>query len=171
MSLLRHADRVTVACLAQLVNVIGPIRAEPDRSAWAQTIFYPFALTTRHARGDVLRVETSTDSYDTAEHGDVPLVDVVATYDSETGHITVIAMNRHTDEPAQLDVDLRAFGDLTVAEHLYLGGDDLDAVNSIETPERIAPTRAAGHSTGGRRLQTSLPPVSWNLIRLVPTYE
>src|SRR5258707_11780227 len=63
MSLLRHADRVAIACLAQLVNVIGPIRAEPDRPAWAQTIFHPFALTARHAVGDVLRVETATDVY------------------------------------------------------------------------------------------------------------
>ncbi|MDQ2737334.1 MAG: alpha-L-arabinofuranosidase, partial [Actinomycetota bacterium] len=34
MSLLRHSDRVTAACLAQLVNVIAPIRTEPDGAAW-----------------------------------------------------------------------------------------------------------------------------------------
>ena len=57
MTLLRHADRIGIACLAQLVNVIAPIRAEPGRPAWRQTTFYPFALTARHALGDVLRVE------------------------------------------------------------------------------------------------------------------
>jgi alpha-N-arabinofuranosidase len=168
MSILRHADRVAIACLAQLVNVIGPIRSEPDRPAWAQTIFYPFALTARHARGDVLRVETVTDRYDTAEHGDVPLVDVVTTHDPESGEVTVFAMNRHTSESARFEIDLRAFGDLVVAEHLYIGGDDLDAANTIDAPERITPTRAGGHSTDGRRLTASLPPVSWNMIRLVP---
>jgi alpha-N-arabinofuranosidase len=29
ISLLRHSDRVTAACQAQLVNAIAPIRAEP----------------------------------------------------------------------------------------------------------------------------------------------
>ena len=170
MSLLRHADRVAIACLAQLVNVIGPIRSEPDRPAWAQTIFHPFALTARHAAGDVLRVETATDVYDTAEHGDVPLVDVVATHDRESGQVTVFAMNRHTEDPARLEIDLRAFGDLGVAEHLHLGGEqDLDAVNSIETPTAIAPRSVDGASTEGRRLTASLPPVSWNMIRLVPS--
>ncbi|WP_132123060.1 alpha-L-arabinofuranosidase C-terminal domain-containing protein [Actinocrispum wychmicini] len=168
MSLLRHADRVAIACLAQLVNVIGPIRAESDRPAWAQTIFHPFALTAQHARGDVLRVATTTDLYDTAEHGAVPLVDVVATHDSESGQVTVFAINRHTNEPARLDIDLRAFGDLVVAEHLYLGGDDLDAANSIETPERIAPVRATGHTIDGGHLRASAPPVTWNMLRLVP---
>ena len=169
MSLLRHADRVAIACLAQLVNVIGPIRSEPDRPAWAQTIYFPFALTARHAVGDVLRVPTATGLYDTAEHGDVPLVDVVATHDPDSGQVTVFAMNRHTEDPARLEIDLRAFGDLVVAEHLHLGGEqDLDAVNSIETPEAIAPTGVEDTSTEGRRLAAWLPPVSWNMIRLVP---
>jgi hypothetical protein len=159
MSLLRHADRVTIACLAQLVNVIGPIGAEPDRPAWARTIFHPFALTARHARGDVLRVETSTDRYDTAEPGDVPLVDVVATHDGETGQVTVFAMNRHTSEPARIDIDLRAFGDLTVAEHLYLGGDELHGLSTdqgaddprvgVRSADRADNSRAAVCRTSG----------------------
>ena len=49
ISLLRHADRVTCACLAQLVNVISPIRAEVGGPAWRQTTFFPFSrLTARH---------------------------------------------------------------------------------------------------------------------------
>ena len=43
ISLLRHADRVAVACLAQLVNVIAPIMTEPGGPAWRQTTFHPFA--------------------------------------------------------------------------------------------------------------------------------
>ena len=42
ISLLKHADRVTSACLAQLVNVIAPIMTEPRGDAWRQTIFFPF---------------------------------------------------------------------------------------------------------------------------------
>ena len=55
ITLLRHTDRVTIACQAQLVNVIAPIRTEPGGPAWRQTIFHPFALTARLARGTVLR--------------------------------------------------------------------------------------------------------------------
>lgn len=38
ITLLRHADRVKMACLAQLVNVIAPIMTS-DTGAWRQTIF------------------------------------------------------------------------------------------------------------------------------------
>ena len=56
ISLLRHTDRVHAASLAQLVNVIAPIMTEPGGRSWRQTTFHPFALTARHAAGEVLRV-------------------------------------------------------------------------------------------------------------------
>src|SRR5208282_5813589 len=55
ISLVNHADRVRSACIAQLVNVIAPIMTETGGPAWRQTIFYPFAQTSRLARGDVVR--------------------------------------------------------------------------------------------------------------------
>jgi alpha-N-arabinofuranosidase len=45
ITLLKNADRVKIACLAQLLNVIAPIMTEPGGAAWRQTIFYPFART------------------------------------------------------------------------------------------------------------------------------
>ena len=79
ISLLRHADRVSCACLAQLVNVISPIRAEAGGPAWRQTTFYPFSLTARHASGVVVPLALEVPMVDTAEHGPVPAVDGIAT--------------------------------------------------------------------------------------------
>src|SRR3954452_16432692 len=81
ISLLRHSDRVHVACQAQLVNVIAPIRAEPAGPAWRQTIFHPFALTARLARGEVLRTEVAAPTQRTGRFGEVPVIDAVATRD------------------------------------------------------------------------------------------
>ena len=55
MTLLKHSDRVTSASLAQLVNVIAPIMTEPGGPAWRQTTFFPFAITSRLASGEVIR--------------------------------------------------------------------------------------------------------------------
>src|SRR5215210_3054064 len=67
ITLLRHSDRVTSACLAQLVNTISVIRAEPTGAAWRQSTFYPFSLTAQHAKGEVLRVEVAGPTYETAK--------------------------------------------------------------------------------------------------------
>ena len=63
-SLLRHGDRVTVACQAQLVNVIGLLRSEPGGEAWKQTIAYPFEQMARLARGQILQVVATSDLFD-----------------------------------------------------------------------------------------------------------
>src|SRR3712207_5019146 len=74
ITLLRHSDRVTSACVAQLVNTISLIRTEPEGPAWRQTIFHPFAQAARLARGQVLRTEVRSPTYETARYGDVPVV-------------------------------------------------------------------------------------------------
>ena len=52
ITLLSHADRVKIACLAQLVNVIAPIMTVPGGGSWRQTIFYPFLHASVYGPGD-----------------------------------------------------------------------------------------------------------------------
>ena len=55
ITLLKHSDRVKIACLAQLVNVIAPIMTETGGGIWKQTIFYPFMYTSVNEHGTALR--------------------------------------------------------------------------------------------------------------------
>lgn len=168
ISLLRHSDRVTAACQAQLVNVIAPIRSEPGGPAWRQTIFHPFAITSRLARGQVLRVEPHGPLYDTARFGEVPMVDAVATYDAEAGEVSVFVVNRGQDQPISLTVPLGGFGGtFEVAESWTLADPDLSAANTEDEPDRVVPVEASGVTITDEELRLELPPVSWSAIRLV----
>jgi alpha-L-arabinofuranosidase len=167
ISLLRHSDRVTAACQAQLVNVIAPIRTEAGGPAWRQTIFHPFAITSRLAKGTVLRVEIQSPTYGTKRFGEVPVLDAVATHDTESGDVTVFVLNRHLTEPAELTVPLTAFGRaLKVAESWTLSDDDLTATNTADHPDRVVPHPADRVSCADGVLHATLPPVSWTAIRL-----
>ena len=169
ISLLRHSDRVTAACQAQLVNVIAPIRSEPGGPAWRQTIFHPFAITARLARGEVLRVEVRAPRYQTAKFGEVPSVDAVATHDPESGDVTVFVVNRHLSEETDLAVSARGFGrEMRVAEAWILADGDLYAVNTEHEPDRVVPRPAEKVEVADGVLRTALPPVSWTAIRLSP---
>src|SRR5206468_1229914 len=64
ITLLSHADRVKIGCLAQVVNVIGPIMTEPGGRTWQQTIFHPFAAAARFGLGTVLRSVVQAPKYD-----------------------------------------------------------------------------------------------------------
>ncbi len=165
ITLLRHADRVGVACLAQLVNVIAPIMTEPGGPAWRQTIFHPFALTSRYARGTVLQTPRSTPTISTAQFGEVDQVIAVATHDQASGEIAVFAVNRSLTEPLELSVDLRLVDGLTLTEHLCIFDDDPFATNSVTDPDRVAP-RPGTSTVSDSILTAQLPPISWHCIRL-----
>ncbi|WNV88465.1 alpha-N-arabinofuranosidase [Umezawaea sp. Da 62-37] len=165
ISLLRHSDRVVAACQAQLVNVIAPIRSEPGGPAWRQTIFHPFALTSRLARGDVLRTQVASPSGTTARFGDVPVVDAVATHDAESGDTVVFAVNRHREEPVELRVALAAFGDVRVAEVWTVSDEDTTATNTEQDPDRVVPRQGTA-DIADDGLVVVLPPVSWTVVRL-----
>ncbi|WP_062305868.1 arabinosylfuranosidase ArfA [Demequina subtropica] len=98
ISLLSHADRVAVGCLAQLVNVIAPIMTEPDGPAWKQTTFHPFATAARLAQGEALQVKVDAAAMSTKKHGDVPTVTAAATVDPETGALALFVTNRTAEE-------------------------------------------------------------------------
>jgi alpha-N-arabinofuranosidase len=169
-SLIRHADRVGVACQAQLVNVIGAIRSEPGGPAWRQTIFFPMAHAARYARGIALHTVADSPTYVAEPYGEVPVLDQVATWDPETGCLTLFAVNRSLDEPLTLTAGLSELGSLECAEHLVLGGaSDVRASNTRQEPDRVRPRQAGSTKVSDGTLTTVLEPLTWNVIRLVPT--
>jgi alpha-N-arabinofuranosidase len=166
ITLLKHVDRVKIACLAQLVNVIAPIRTESGGPAWQQTIFYPFAHASRFGRGTVLRVEPEAPLQDTALYGPVPLLEATATMDEDRETLTLFALNRDRHEPLELTGDLRSFPGYVVEEHLVLTSEDVGAANTVENPGRVRPESISGAGLSKGTVRTVLPPLSWNVIRL-----
>lgn len=167
-SLVRHADRVTMACFAQLVNVIAPMTTENGGPIWKQSTFHPMQLTFRHGRGAALQVQESPGGarVDTATYGDVPQLDCTATWDEETGSIAIFAVNRSLTEPLDLEVDLRGFAGPRPVEHLALHGPDRDATNSVDEPDHVVPRRQDTPTLDAGTLRARLAPMSWNLLRL-----
>ncbi len=168
IALLRHADRVTVACLAQLVNVIAPIMTEPGGPAWRQTTFFPFAQASRYGRGEVLDVRVDSPTYATAKYGETDLLHATAVR-ADDGSVTVFAVNRGRTGPLPLEVTLTGLGLTEVVEHSALADADPDARNTLAEPDRVVPHPVTGTTLAGERLTATLEPLSWNVIRLART--
>ena len=167
ISLLRHTDRVHSASLAQLVNVIAPIMTEPGGRSWRQTTFHPFAQASRYAVGDVLQVAIQAPTYETARYGDAALVDAVATRDPETGAVALFAVNRSLTDSALLDVDLRSLPGLRLLEATTLSNPDLSWSATADDDTSVAPRSNATAVVRDGHLLVEVPPVSWNVVRLV----
>ena len=166
ISLLNHADRVKAASLAQLVNVIAPIMTEPGGGAWRQTTFFPFALASRFAHGEALRLSLDSPTMNTAVYGDVKVIDAAATL-ADDGRVALFIINRHLTDEVVVGVDVDALGDMVVSECLTLADADQDAANTREHPDRVAMQPNASATLTGGVLTLRLPPVSWTAVHLV----
>lgn len=166
LTLLNHADRVKIACLAQLVNVIAPIMTSNDGSAWRQTIYWPFAQASRYGRGSVLDLKMDGPTYPDKEFGDVPCVSAAAVRDPQQGTLTLFAVNRHQSEEVLLQVNLRAFPAARLLQMTALQGFDLQAANTRSNPSKVAPTEVNQAVVEDGFLHAALHPLSWNVIRL-----
>jgi alpha-N-arabinofuranosidase len=166
ISLLRHADRVKSASLAQLVNVIAPIMTEPGGAAWRQPTFFPFAETAKRAVGSALRLRVDTDQHHTARYGTVATIDAAATHDQQSGQTSLFVVNRDHGRPSTIDVDLAALEGHAVQEAYLIADDDRHATNTAEDQERVTLQELTSISTEGRTLKITMPPLSWATITL-----
>ena len=164
ITLLRHCDRVKMACMAQLVNVIAPIMTS-DTGAWRQTIFYPYMHASKFGNGTVLNTLVKSPVYD-SKYGEAPYLDCVIVNNEEKGELVVFAVNKDLTEDMEVTCDLRQFADYTVKEHLVLHDEDLKAVNTEENPDRIRPEANGNARLEEGRLTAVLKHKSWNVIRL-----
>lgn len=165
ITLLRHCDRIKVACLAQLVNVIAPIFTQTGGGAVAQTIFYPFMHLSNYGRGSALLPLIDCPKYDCKEFTDVPYLESIATYNEEQKEVTVFCVNKSLDEHAVLSVDLMDFDGYRPIEFLSMDGYDKKTENTLASAP-VKPHENELPSMDGRVLTAELKPFSWNVIRL-----
>jgi alpha-L-arabinofuranosidase len=166
ISLLKHADRVTSASLAQLVNVIAPIMTEPGGDAWRQTTFFPFALTSHLAAGSALEVKLESDSYETDAYGRVDLVDAVATHDAHSSRTSVFLVNRSQNEDAVVTIDVSTLNGASLLDAQSLWDEDIQAKNTLEDQERVGLKPNESVVIGEGTITVTLPPVSWTALTL-----
>lgn len=164
LSLIRHADRVRIACLAQLVNVIAPILTQNQGPAWRQTIYWPYLHGLRYGQGEALKISVESERYETRDFGPVPLLDAAATRKGDS--LTIFAINRSEHEAIPLEADLRMLPGGRVIEHLVLESADHQMRNTASNPGAVTPHAKGNAVLREGALSARLPAASWNVIRL-----
>lgn len=160
-SLINHSDRVKIACLAQLVNVIAPVMTVTGGKLWLQTIFYPYMYASRYGRGTALAAECQCATYSAGKWSRIPYVDCAAVYNAAAGEVTVFVVNRSMTDTVSLALEWEGFTVENVLEHKILNHDDMKAVNSVQNPENVAV-----HDGNATADNVSLEPHSYNMLRL-----
>jgi alpha-N-arabinofuranosidase len=160
---LRRSYILKIACLAQLVNVIAPILTRRD-SLVRQTIFYPFMLFRRYAAGVSLDVLCQSPTYQTRQYGDVPLLDVSASYDEARGRSAVFIVNRSQTASELVRVVWQGWSPGKAVQMYQLAGDDPKLTNTFDQPDRIVPADRGQVTLVDGEATLTLPPLSFTVL-------
>ncbi|MGB9447169.1 MAG: alpha-N-arabinofuranosidase [Candidatus Acidiferrum sp.] len=163
-TLIRNADRVKIACLAQLVNVIAPIMTNAD-GLFRQTIYYPYSWGLQHARGSVLNLLTESPVYDVPEMGDVPYLDVAGTFARETGNVSLFVLNRDIVNAHEVEIIWEDAPPARLLNSQILTGSDLKAGNTFEAPKRVVPAEMEKPVNSAGHTKFQMPPHSYAVLQ------
>jgi alpha-N-arabinofuranosidase len=161
---MRNADRIKIACLAQLVNVIAPIMTNAT-GLFRQTIYYPYNWALQYARGRVLNVLIESPAYDVPGMDAVGYIDAAATVNPEDGRTALFILNRDLSKARQVEVVWEDTTRARVAVSQVLTGSDLKAVNGFDAPERVKPQSFDRASTTNGRTRFEVPARSYTVIQ------
>jgi len=177
-SLIRHSDRVKLACLAQLVNVIAPIMTNSN-GILRQSIYYPYSWALQHARGAALSIAPQGPGYRVdklgmpLEDGGLPIpgfgqvayVDISATLDADKKTATILMLNRDIEKPQDVEISWHDLTPTSVTTFETITGPDLKALNTFEQPNKVVPQKLENPKVGSR-MSVRLPAHSYSVLTL-----
>ncbi|NJM41596.1 MAG: alpha-N-arabinofuranosidase [Anaerolineae bacterium] len=163
---LRKADVLKIACVAQIVNIISWLQTKTD-GLLKYASFYPFKLMATLAKGKSLDAFVRAPLTPTKQWGDVPLLDVSASYDEASKSVGVFIVNRSLTEAVTTDFVFQSSAPGAVKEAWQLSGSDPNTMNTWEQPNLSAAKAIKTPAINDGKLKMKLPPLSFTALRLV----
>ncbi len=149
----RLCDRVTMANLAQLVNVLPAIVTSAS-AAWGTPLYHAFRLYTGSCQPVCVACETDGPTFSSPEFGnipampDVPYLDASATA-SEDGQVLALSVvNRHMTDDLSAQITLADGRTISSATAAELSGESARATGSEAAPDAVSISLADVDASG-----------------------
>jgi alpha-N-arabinofuranosidase len=158
----RHADRVRMANIAQMINVLQAMIVTDKEKMILTPTYHVFKMYLPFQDAAFVPVAFDAGVY---THGDIrlPRVDAIAARDA-SGKLWLEVTNLDPEEPADIEVEL-AGAQVKSAAGEMLTAPKVDSVNSFEAPNAVAPKPVTVKAQGGK-LALKLEPKSVTVIAL-----
>lgn len=160
----RHADKVTMANVAQLINNLHSLFLATGDKFVATPNFHVFEMYSAHHQGKSLRTVFNIPS-PTSEKGDPSSVPQLAGSASlHDRNLVLTVVNTHASEAREATIQIRTAA-IRSAKGRVLAGDDIHAHNTFEQPHAVEP-RYVPVSAGSGTFTHTFPAGSVTRIEL-----
>jgi alpha-N-arabinofuranosidase len=160
----RHADRVRMTNIAQMVNVLQAMILTDDEKMLLTPTYHVYKMYVPFQDAQFIPIALEAAEYE-FEDIRLPQVDAIAARASD-GKIWLALTNLDPNRPA--DITTRVQGvSARAAVGEVLSAAAVDAINTFDAPDAVVPKPISAQAAGGK-LVLQLPPKSVTVVRLEP---
>ncbi|MBP1962731.1 alpha-L-arabinofuranosidase C-terminal domain-containing protein [Paenibacillus aceris] len=161
-----HCDRVQMANIAQLVNVLQAVILTEGEKMVLTPTYHVFDMYKVHQDAELLDIHQSIKEMGEGKEG-IPQISVSASKD-DTGRVHISLCNLDHQGGAKVELELRGL----VGKHVFVKGttltsDAIDGHNTFEEANKVAPTEFTAFSLDGHMLHAELPPMSVTVLEVI----
>lgn len=158
----RHADRVRIANIAQMVNVLQSMILTDKEKFVLTPTYYVFRMYVPFQDATLVTVAFDAGTY-TRGGVTLPRVDAIAAKSAD-GRLLLEITNLDAENPAAIDVDLAGMTAKS-AKAETLTGAAVDSINTFESPNAVVPKPATAKVQNGR-LSLTVEPRSVTVVSI-----
>jgi alpha-N-arabinofuranosidase len=159
----KHADRVKMAAIAQMVNVLQAMILTDGAKMVKTPTYYVFQLYKPFQDATQLPIDIKSSWYNKDQWA-IPAVSAAAARGKD-GKVHIALANMDPNQPATVSTKLAGLSASGVAGRI-ITAPAMDAINSFDKPDAVVPQTFAGASVKGDTLDVTLPPKSVVVLEL-----
>lgn len=161
-----HSDRVTMTNIAQIVNVLQAMILTEGANMVLTPTYHVFDMYKVHQDAHLLESHYVSPSYKMGDE-EIPQLSLSSSIGDE-GHIHVSACNLSHADSLNVELDLQGIVNAAVSGQVLVSSDALDAHNSFDNPNQVAPKELEGIKVEQGNVSFTLPAASVAVITIVP---
>jgi alpha-N-arabinofuranosidase len=159
----RHAKRVKMANIAQLVNVLQALILTDGPKMLLTPTYHVFDMYQVHQEATFLPIDLKTDNT-TLGNDSLPAVSASASRDRQNQvHVSLVNLDPKAPASVEARIDGATF---TAVSGRILTAPAMDSHNTFEAPAQVQPAAFSGATLQGSTLRTQLPPRSVVVLTL-----
>ena len=156
----RHADRVRMANIAQMINVLQSMIMTDNEKIVLTPTYYVYKMYVPFQDSTFVPVTFDAGTY-TNGSVTLPRVDAIAAKDA-SGKLWLAITNLDPNQPVEIDASVSGLNAKSASGET-LTAPQVDSVNTFESPNTVVPKAVSAKADGGK-LMLNLPPKSVTVV-------
>ena len=160
----RHSNRVKMACIAQMVNVLQAVILTDGQYMVKTPTFYVFKMYKHHQGARFLKTTLINNEEEGFDEWKVPIVSASSSLKDDV--VTVTMSNSSLKESVTVEVDTNSDKNYEVIEASILNADNIRDFNDFKKEEKVTEKRFEGVRIEEGKMKVDLPAHSVVMIRM-----